>query len=407
MPTRRRKAIILGVVGAVVIVAIGLLAAWRLGGGSGDVEGSTTGFVATETTAEIPEGAWPEYGHDAARTRANTDLKIAPPFRRLWRHDAKSLMEFPPAIVDGRVIGGANDGHTFALDIRTGKLLWRTELMGLIASSPAVVDGRAYFTTKKGRIIALNAETGARIWVRQIGSASESSPLVIDGAIYIGNLDGDVMRLDARTGRTMWKAKAAGDVKSSLAESGANVIAADYGGEVRAFAKRDGRLVWKRESPGERFQGPGRFYAGPAVAYGRVYVGNINNRIVALQADTGKVAWVRSAKDYVYSSAAIADRTVFVGSYDHNLYALDAVTGKVRWSFDTGERISGSASVIGDIVYISTLAPHGRLGVTFGLDVRTGKEVWRMPDGRYSPAVAVDDTLVIVGREVLYGLTPR
>jgi len=407
MPTGRRRTVVIGVVAAVAIVVAGALAAWRLAGGEGDVEGSTTGFVETATAPEVPRGSWPEYGHDAARTRANTELEIAPPFRRLWRHDAKSLMEFPPSIVDDRVIGGANDGHTFALDLRTGRQLWRTEFDGLIASSPAVVDDRAYFTTKKGRIIALEAATGRRIWVRQIGSASESSPLVIDNGIYIGNLDGDVMRLDARTGRTVWTAKAAGDVKSSLAESGANVISADYGGEVRAFAKRDGRLVWRRASPGERFQGAGRFYAGPAVAYGRVYVGNINNRIVALQADTGRVAWVRSARDYVYSSAAVADRTVFVGSYDHHLYALDAVTGRPRWTFDTGERISGSASVIGDIVYISTLAPNGRLGVTFGLDVRTGKQVWRFPDGRYSPAVAVDDTLVMVGREVLYGLTPR
>lgn len=407
MRIRRRK-LVAAISAAVVLVLVGGFIAWRLAGGDGDIQGSTTGFIATDTTADVPTESWPEYGHDAARTRANTNLTgIRPPYRRLWTHDARSLMEFPPVIVDNRVIGGANDGHTFALDLRSGRTLWRTELDGFIASSPAVWDDVAYFTTTKGRIVALRADTGERIWVRKIGRASESSPLVIGNAIYVGTLDGEVMRLDTRTGRTIWTAKAAGDVKSSLAESGPNVIATDYAGEVRAFAKADGRLVWRRESPGERFKGPGRFYAGPAVAHGRVFVGNINNRIVALQADTGKVAWVRSADDYVYSSAAVAKRTVFVGSYDHKLYALDAVTGQPRWTFDTGERISGSATVIGDIVYVSTLAPKGQVGATFGLEVTSGKRVWTFPDGRYTSAVAVDDTLVIVGREKLYGFTPR
>jgi outer membrane protein assembly factor BamB len=165
--------------------------------------------------------------------------------------------------------------------------------------------------------------------------------------------------------------------------------------------------VWQRTSPGPRFRGPGRFYAGPAVAYGRVYIGNINGRIVAMQADTGRIAWVRLVDDFVYSSAAVSNRTVLVGSYDHRLHALDAVTGKPRWTFDAGERISGSASVLGRLVYVSTLATGGRKGTTFALDVTTGEQVWSFPDGRYSPAVGVDGLLILSGRQVLYGLAPE
>ena len=104
------------------------------------------------------------------------------------------------------------------------------------------------------------------------------------------------------------------------------------------------------------------------MAYGRVYIGNVNGRVVALDEDTGEVAWVRVLGDFVYSSAAVSDRRVFVGSYDHHLYALDAVTGRVRWSVDAGERISGSPSVIGGLVYVSTLARDPADGRTFALD---------------------------------------
>ncbi len=140
----------------------------------------------------------------------------------------------------------------------------------------------------------------------------------------------------------------------------------DYAGRVTAFRMADGTRAWSTVSPGDRLRGAGRFYAGPAVAYGRVFIGNINGRVIALDRDTGEIAWVRDLGDFVYSSAAVADGLVYVGSYDRRLYALDAVSGRVRWSVDAGERISGSPSVIGRIVYASTIArtplrrPHPR-----------------------------------------------
>ncbi len=143
------------------------------------------------------------------------------------------------------------------------------------------------------------------------------------------------------------------------------------------------------------------------MAYGRVFIGNINGRVLGLDRDTGEVAWVRALDDYVYSSPAVADRLVYVGSYDHHLYALDAVTGEVRWRFDAGERISGSASVVGKVVYVSTLAKDPSKGRTFGLDALTGERLLTFPDGRYSPAVGVDGILVMTGVRTLYGLTPR
>jgi outer membrane protein assembly factor BamB len=133
----------------------------------------------------------------------------------------------------------------------------------------------------------------------------------------------------------------------------------------------------------------------------------VNGRVLGLSARTGEVAWLQVLGDYVYSSAAVADRTVFVGSYDRRLHAIDAVTGRVRWSFDAGERISGSPSIVGRYVYFSTIAGRPGDGRTIALDRRTGTQVWGFPDGRYSPAVAVDGLLVITGVRTLYGFRQR
>jgi outer membrane protein assembly factor BamB len=408
MPTGRRSLRVwLIAIGVVLTLASGTAAYLVTRDDAGNVDGSTEGFVATQTAPQTPPppDAWPEYGFNAARTRANEALDLAPPFTEQWRYDAGSLLEFPPVVGDGRAYVGTNRGLAVAIDTSDGRQVWSTKLAGQIASSPALTRDRVLFTTTRGRLVSLGREDGVRRWSVRIGSSSESSPLVIGDSAYVGTLDGDVLRVRVATGETVWRARAAGEVKASLAEAGPNVVVGDYAGRVTAFAKRTGARVWQVASPGPRLRGSGRFYGGPAVAYGRVVVGNVNNRVV-VQAATGARAWVRTLGDFVYSSPAVSEQRVFVGSYDQKLYALDAVTGRVRWSFDAGERISGSPSVIGRLVYVSTLAKGGRDGTTFALDVTTGTRVWSFPDGRYSPAVATEGLLVLTGRQTLYGLTP-
>jgi outer membrane protein assembly factor BamB len=73
-----------------------------------------------------------------------------------------------------------------------------------------------------------------------------------------------------------------------------------------------------------------------------------------------------------------------------------------RWSFDAKARISGSSTVVNDVVYFSTFG-NG----TFGLDVRTGRPLWRRFEGRYSPVVATRDAFYFIGYSTLRRLRPR
>jgi len=68
----------------------------------------------------------------------------------------------------------------------------------------------------------------------------------------------------------------------------------------------------------------------------------------------------------------------------------------------TGGRISGAATVIGGVVYVSTLEQK-----TFGVDAKTGKQVWTFPDGKYTPIVADAERAYLVGYTRIYGLAPR
>ena len=115
---------------------------------------------------------------------------------------------------------------------------------------------------------------------------------------------------------------------------------------------------------------------------------------------------------YVYSPAALAGGTAYIGSYDHRLYALSQTTGRVRWTLNAGAPISGAPTVLGGLVYFSTcgscssVESNPRARRTFAVDARTGRVVWRFPDGEYSPVIADHERLYLTGYTSLYGLVP-
>ena len=60
-----------------------------------------------------------------------------------------------PAIADGVVYVGSEDGRLYALDARTGQEKWRFKTDGAIVSSPAVAGGVVYFASTDGYLYAV------------------------------------------------------------------------------------------------------------------------------------------------------------------------------------------------------------------------------------------------------------
>lgn len=415
----RRRNVLLAVAGLIIIaLAVG---AWGVVSGwfdQGSVRGNAAGFIPGAAPDADPHATtWPTFGNSPESTRSNTALDAALPYSPRWNVNAGSLVELPPVIGDGRVVAGTNHGLAIAIDLRSGAIDWRQQVGGAIAASPALTGlpgtpsaGQPrldLFATITGDLLALDPATGQKVWSLSLGSSIETSPLVLGDGVYVGTRLGRVVRVSLATHQAVWSDTVAGSVKGAIAESGETVVVGDYGGHVSALSQATGRVVWRTTSPGKLFHGPGRFYAGPAVAYGRVYIGNVNGRILGLNAATGAINWVRVVGDYVYSSAAVADQMVFVGSYDHNLYALNAVTGEVVWHQNLGQRISGSPSVLGDLVWVSTLGDPVRAGHTYAYDVRTGRLAVLRPLGRYAAAVGVEGSIIATGVDTIAALTPH
>ena len=409
----------LGYAGAGILILLVALAAaaylYRKHQGR-DIRGSSTvEFVDTEPKAvkEPQDVTWPLYGYDPARLRSPFGFKLRPPFRAhpVWTFHGHALLEFPPVIAYGRIYIVNNKGEVFALSESRGKVRWSYPSHRCSAASPAVGNHLVFVALlnkppcnashgEDGKVIAFDAETGRIRWQRTIGP-SESSPLFARNTVYVGDWSHNVYAFTASTGNLRWHYHAGGLIKGAIAWSGNRVFFGSYDTHVYALDARTGKQVWRASSQ-PRIGRTGTFYANPAVAYDRVYLGATDGKMYSYGATSGKLRWSNGTGDFIYSSAAVWRRNVMVGSYDGTFYSFDAATGDVRWRFHAGGKISGSPSVIDGIVYFSTLS-----GRTYALNARSGKLVWSYPAGEYAAAVASKQRLYLVGYSKLYALIRR
>jgi outer membrane protein assembly factor BamB len=413
----RRLLLALSVAAVLVLGVIAAVVIHRLQG-ERNIRGSSTEEFTLSTAAPKPPPLgtpWPQYGFDETRDRS-VQLALRPPYRRAWAFGAGSLVEFPPSIGFGRLYFSTNSGKFAAVNLQTGKRAWKYLSHRCVAASPAVGSykhGTVYavflnkppcnaaHTKGNGKVIAFAAGFGEIRWQKTIGP-SESSPLLIGNRLYVADWDGRVWALDARSGRTIWRRKPArAAIKGAVSSTAGKLYVGSYDGHVYCLGAQKGRLIWKAKAQ-RRLYGRSRFYSTPALAYGRLYIGSTDGKVYSYGATTGRLLWSHGTGGYVYSSPAVWKGLVFAGSYSKRFFAFDAATGDVRWSFRANGQISGSPTVIGNVVYFATLAKR-----TYALNARTGKQLWTFPDGKYTPVVAVQGRLFLVGLGKVYGMVPR
>jgi outer membrane protein assembly factor BamB len=390
----------------------------------GDISNPDVEFTAPTKAPPKPKKRdtgydWPLYGYDLGRTRYLPDVKLRPPFTRVWTRPGSHLIEFQPVLASGRLYYQKNNGELYSVSAESGRVRWRRHLGGLSASTPAVAGGKVYAVVNKGgeggiegsgpaRVVALDARTGRIRWAKRLASASESSPLATAGRIYVGSQDGTVYSLLAKSGRIVWRHRARGAVKAAPAFSQDRIFIAAYGGSVTALRARSGRVVWRSGTSGRSFGRAGNFYGTPAVKFGRVYAGNTDGHVYSFAASSGKLAWSRSTGAFVYAAPAVADvpgmkPAVFIGSYSGRFMALDARSGAPIWTRGGYGKISGAASVIGDVVYFSSLSKRR----TWALAAKTGRSLWSLGRGAFNPAISDGRRIYITGYSSEYAFTTR
>jgi outer membrane protein assembly factor BamB len=419
-PRSNAKMWALAAVLVVIAAGVAVYAIHELGK-PGNTYNPHAGFTASTPTTTTPPTkhannfVLPFYGGDQTRTRdfvSASALNSPSSLKLAWRFGGNALLEFP-ATIWGNNIYLLDDGGTVKrVNVTTGKLIWEKHVGRLSASTPSLdVKDKELFVSilslhgstigsVNGELAALDMRSGKTLWTFPVPSGTESSPMVVGDSVYFGDQGGTEYSLNVKTGHQNWSFATGGSIKAGAAYAGGNLYFGNYAGSFYAVGARTGKEVWK-SSPG------GEFYSTPAIAYGRVYVGNNNGAAYSFELSNGTTAWTRALGGYVYSGPAVASvpglgPTVFIGSYNSDLYALNARTGATDWTATLPSPvkagISGSATVVNNVVYATTVYSPG----TFGFNVRTGKQVFHYPDGSYTPVIANQNALFLMGKYTLY-----
>lgn len=283
-----------------------------------------------------------------------------------WQFRLDGTISTDPTIMDDVIFfGSGGGGYTFsALDLKSKKLKWSIYTDEAILTSPLIVNDMVYFGSKAGTMYAVSAKTGKIIWNINLGDPILSSPAYLDGIIYFGTdsgafyereWDATFYAIDANTGKEIWKFKTEGDSIPTPCIWDNKVYFGTYSDDLNPIHQNKVRGFF------------------------------------ALDAKTGEVQWKHSSSSG--TSSPIVSGGVIYRSIGCIIIAQDANNGNVLWTFHQDEESSKfdvfdeSPAFAGDRIYMPDLVGH-----LYSIDVKTGKQVWKIFLGRgsYNPR-AIDN----------------
>jgi alcohol dehydrogenase (cytochrome c) len=261
-------------------------------------------------------------------------------------------------------------------------------------STPLVVDGVMYTVMAPNHVVALDAATGRMFWMysprlstlaRVCCGRVNRGLAILGDTLFMGTIDAHLLAIDANSGTLKWDATVADATKNYSITMSPNVFkdkvivgtaGGDMGirGHVSAFDAETGKEVWRFYTipgPGE----PGNdTWSGNSWMVGGAAVWNA----AAYDPETNLAFWGTGnpAPDWD-GSTRLGDNL-----YSNCVVALDVDTGKLAWYYqftphDELDYDSSQVPVLADITWRGTprkvMLWANRNGIMYVLDRRTGE----------------------------------
>jgi outer membrane protein assembly factor BamB len=282
--------------------------------------------------------------------------------------------------------------------------VWTYRAGSLVEFPPAIAFGRLYFSTNTGKFVAVNAKTGKRAWKYLSHRCVAASPAVGDqqhGTVYAVFMnkppcnrkkarDGKVIAFAAGHGKIRWQ-KTIGPTESSPLLVGNRLYTGDWNGRIWALDARSGRTIWRRG-------GLGPIKGAPALAGGRLYVGSYDGHLYCFGAQKGRLLWKAKSQSRLYgharfySTPAVAYGRVYIGGTDGKVYSYGATSGKLRWSHSTGGYVYASPAVWNDLVLVGSYSKR-----FFAFDAATGAQRWS-----FKTSTPISGSATVIGNIVYF-----
>ncbi len=311
--------------------------------------------------------------------------------RTLWSDTLPNMVMTTPLVTDHTIVVGLGDNafRSFSsahgwvrgtgtnglmgINRQTGRELWFYPTTGEDMPTPAIYGGTVYEVTGSGRLIGLNERTGKLVWSLPLsGFDSMSSPVIAGHMLYVATnvymhaypaSSSTVWAVNLQTHRVAWKSNV--PVASGLSDcspvvshgilyiAGVPRIVDLSGGKTwlnnRIFAidANNGQVLWSHETGGGTLNLDEEEVGVPAVAGGRLYIGNpAADTLQAYNARSGKLLWKLDLPAGLTANPVASGSVLWLALHDGALMEVDSTTGTVVQVDATGLGEMGPAAPV-------------------------------------------------------------
>jgi polyvinyl alcohol dehydrogenase (cytochrome) len=255
---------------------------------------------------------WNGWGVDPSQSRfqpadrAQLAQEDVPRLKLKWAFGVPDAVFAPaqPTVIGGRIFIGSQFGTVYSLDAKTGCIYWKYDAgkgvrsaitIGLSSAGPV-----AYFGDLSANVHAVDAVTGKAMWNVQIDShpaarvtgapllvgtkllvpvSSTEELLATDSKYSCCSFRGSIVALHASTGKQLWKTHTITQEPTATSTSAAGTqLMGPSGASVWSSPTYDAKNELIYVTTGDNYSDP------PT---------ETSDAILALNAETGKLAWVR------------------------------------------------------------------------------------------------------------------
>ena len=243
----------------------------------------------------------------------------------------------------------------------------------IIALAIMLVGGITYVASSLGKVLAIDDASATVKWKRSFDMPVTAGPVVSQNAVYVALGDGSVQKLNISSGETIWQYNTNAAVENAISVSEGIVACVNANNRVFALDDESGSLKWRRERP-KSAEFSMYSQSAPLIENGIVYAGFSDGYLVAYSAQNGPAIWTRElAPDARFKDLDVKplriDNTLYVATSSGGLYALSADDGSTLWQRD----IFGISAIraFQDSLYLASQS-----GI-FRIKRATGETIWQ------------------------------
>ncbi|MBO6577285.1 MAG: PQQ-binding-like beta-propeller repeat protein [Rhodothermales bacterium] len=271
--------------------------------------------------------------------------------KRLGNISFREAIASQPALSGNRiVVANAWGKRTLqAYDIQSARRLWHRDLVrveaGLLPVGEAVL-----VADMEGTVRMVDQASGDDIWTHDDPDAVtvRAAPLLAGDLAVVAYEDGTVRAFDPADGTVVWETEVDAPVYSAPTAAGDMVYVPTTRGTLVALDAERGRIEWQFRTQNIEVR-----IAQPSVVRDMIVFGASDAMVRAISTEFGAPLWRIQLDAAVTAQPLITGLYVYVGTMQNELLALDLETGAEIWSAEVRGRIKSSMAVAGGGILVA------------------------------------------------------